>query len=555
MHQLPFVVSEWPPADPGNDVEREGSLAWRRKALRPPIPRGLQAAALLESAADLIVLLDETGKVLYASASAAALTGTAKQELEQLACFDFVHEDDHPTLEALRSSAHRPGSTARAELRVRAAGGEWRTLDAIARNLLHDADVGGILVVARDVTKRKALEDQLRHSQKMEAVGRLAGGIAHDFNNLLTVIDLQTEFLADSMSMEDPRRAEVDEIRRASRHGAALTRQLLAFGRRQANQPRVLDVNRLVRDMERMLRRVLGDDIRWHMELAQDAGTIHMDPAHLEQVLLNLVVNARDAMPAGGSIFIRTVEGGCSREGPCAPEARCVCIEVRDTGLGMDAATRERVFEPFFTTKPSGTGLGLSTVYGIVNQAGGCVELESEPGEGTTFRLRFPWAGPALEQAVSVRPGWEPEGGSETILLVDDDSGLRRSTRRLLTSLGYRVLAAPSGAAALDLVEAHEEAIHLLLTDVVMPGMGGPELAQRLRQARPDTAVLFFSGYDGASPIDGETLEGLGALLLKPFTCAELADAVREALGTAAVNRGARAPGLGAGRGPRGCRR
>jgi two-component system, cell cycle sensor histidine kinase and response regulator CckA len=204
----------------------------------------------------------------------------------------------------------------------------------------------------------------------------------------------------------------------------------------------------------------------------------------------------------------------------------------------MNAATRERVFEPFFTTKRSGTGLGLSTVYGIVNQAGGCVELDSEPGEGTTFRLRFPWAGPAPEKALSERPGWEPEGGNETILLVDDDPGLRRSTRRLLQCLGYRVLAAPSGAAALELLEAHDGPVHLLLTDVVMPGMGGPELAQRLRQARPDTAVLFFSGYDGASPIDGETLEGLGALLPKPFTRAELADAVREALGAAAVTRG-----------------
>jgi two-component system, cell cycle sensor histidine kinase and response regulator CckA len=486
--------------------------------------------ALVESAADLIVLLDEQGAIRYASPSAAELTGLAPGTIRGMPVVDVVHPEDHAVLESLRAAALSADGIARAELRIRHRDGGWCTVDAVARNLLHDPEVGRVLVIARDITDRKLLEDQLRHAQKMEAVGRLAGGIAHDFNNLLSVIDLQSEFLGQSFLAGDPRLEELEEIQRASRHGAALTRQLLAFSRRQVTKPRVVSVNRLVRDTERMVRRILGEDIEVVTDLAGDAAAIRIDPSQFEQALLNLVVNARDAMPTGGRLTLRTCLDACHADSPCTPGSQCVRVDVADTGEGMDDDVRDRVFEPFFTTKSGGTGLGLATVYGIVTQNGGHVRIESEKGQGTTFELRFPRMDECGPTASSIPPMRTAPGGNETILVVDDDPGLRRATRRLLGSLGYTVIDAASAAEALDLADTHQGPIHLLLSDVVMPVVGGLELARKLASRHPETRVLFFSGYDGGSVVDGASIDPEVPLLPKPFTHAQIAEAVRGVL-------------------------
>jgi two-component system, cell cycle sensor histidine kinase and response regulator CckA len=512
-------------------AERVGETVARRETERRLQRREAHFRTLVESAADLIILLDAQAAVQYVSPSATELTGIQAEDLVGKSCFDFVHVEDLAALQVLWSHATAQGGTARAEVRLPHRSGGWCPVEVVGRNLIHDPDVGGVLVVGRDMTARRALEDQLLQAQKMEAIGRLAGGIAHDFNNLLSVIDVQSEFLCRSFDSQDARRVDVKEIQRASRHGAALTRQLLAFARREVPRPRGIDLRRLVRDTERLVRRVVGEDIVLDTDLGPDTGVIHADPRQLEQVLLNLVVNARDAMPTGGRLVIRTGsvahlegQGGDQRKGPWA------CVEVSDTGEGIDPAVCARIFEPFYTTKSEGTGLGLSTVYGIVTQTGGHVRVDSEPGRGTTFRMYLPQVGEAAEDSGSLRPAPPSPGGGETVMVVDDDDGLRRATRRVLRSLGYQVLVAPSGEEALAQACSYPQRIDLLLSDVVMPGMGGMEVARRLLHDRPETRVLLFSGYDGGSPMGGSAIDPGVPLLAKPFTHAELGEAVRAVL-------------------------
>jgi PAS domain S-box-containing protein len=402
---------------------------------------------------------------------------------------------------------------------------------------LYDAahNVTGILSIAADLTELRQLEMQYRHAQKMEAVGRLAGGIAHDFNNILTAILGTASMMADAMPAGSPARDDVHEIEKAARRAAGLTRQLLAFSRQQVLEPQDLDVNALVRDLEPMLHRLKGENVEWRTVLAADAGTVRVDPGQLEQVIVNLVVNARDAMPNGGLLMIETanaeLDAQYAQGHVAALPGPYVQIAISDTGTGMDAETRSHLFEPFFTTKGpgKGTGLGLATVYGIVKQSRGYVWAYSELGRGTTFKIYLPRV-VAETSRVSVADTAQPSRGSETILLVEDETEVRRVAIRILKSRGFVVLEARDGKEALDVAAAYPERIHLLVTDVVMPGLNGRELAGVLAAERPNVRVLYISGYTDHAIVRGGQLEPGLAFLQKPFTPDALARKVREVL-------------------------
>jgi two-component system cell cycle sensor histidine kinase/response regulator CckA len=394
------------------------------------------------------------------------------------------------------------------------------------------------VAVKRDVTDVRKMEEQLRHSQKMEAVGRLAGGVAHDFNNLLTAISGYCDLLLHRLPDYSGLRKDVEEIRKAGDRAAALTRQLLAFSRRQVLQPKVLDLNEVVANLGHMLRRLIGEDIELSLELSPDLGQVKADPGQIEQVIANLAVNARDAMPDGGRITVTTANVDLSpayaaAHPPVAPGPH-VLLSIKDTGHGMDDETQAHLFEPFFTTqeKGKGTGLGLATVYGIVQQSGGHIRVNSAPGSGSVFRIYLPKVGNgALAQPGADRP--RPtiaSPGTETILLVEDEDVVRLLAQEILRMNGYTVLEARHGREALLMSEAHRGPIHLMLTDVVMPKMSGRELSERLRPMRPDTRVLFMSGYtDDAIGHHGVLDEGI-AFLQKPFTAENLSLKIREVL-------------------------
>jgi len=392
------------------------------------------------------------------------------------------------------------------------------------------------LVLARDVTARRQLEDQLRQAQKMEAVGQLAGGIAHDFNNLLTAILGCTQLLLHATPPEDARREDVEEIKNAGLRAAELTRQLLAFSRRQVLAPKLLDMNSVVANMDKMLRRLIGEDVALVTELAADLGPVNADPGQLEQVLLNLAVNARDAMPQGGRLTIATANVVLTEEYAerhhRLPPGQYVLLAVSDTGVGMDEATQKHLFEPFFTTKEvgKGTGLGLATVYGIVKQSGGYIWVYSEPGHGTTVKVYLPRVAGAAEPLPAAEAAPELRRGTETVLLVEDAAPVRTLARKSLENCGYRVLDAADGRAALDLSAHHAGGIDILVTDVVMPGMSGRELAERLAPLRPGMRVLYTSGYTDDAMVHQGVLRSGVAFLQKPFVPESLARKVREVL-------------------------
>ncbi len=392
--------------------------------------------------------------------------------------------------------------------------------------------------IAEDITERRVLEDQFRQSQKMEAVGRLAGGIAHDFNNLLMVVSGYTEVLLDQITPENPLHAKIESIQQASDRATALTRQLLAFSRKQLLELKVIDVNAVVQDMERLLRPLIGEDIELTTTLTADVGCTRADAGQLEQVLMNLVVNAKDAMPQGGKISVRTasvtLDDSYRPENTFIKRGPYVMITVSDNGHGMDRETQARIFEPFFTTKEKGkgTGLGLSTVYGIIKQSGGYVFVQSELNRGTTFTIYFPRVDEPSEAIGTASAPVAAVGGSETILLVEDEESVRQLVRETLVARGYRVLEAENGSAALTLAAAHPETIHLVVTDVVMPGLSGHELAQQLLASRPGVKVLYLSGY-AEDAINTSATRPQKAFLQKPFTLQSLSRKVREVLGPA----------------------
>jgi len=387
----------------------------------------------------------------------------------------------------------------------------------------------------RDITNQRQLEAQLAQAQKMEAIGRLAGGVAHDFNNLLTVILSYSDLLLEDLPADSSDREDVTQIRKAAQGASELTRQLLAFSRQQVLQPRVVDINASVSGIERLLTRVLREDIKLACTLATDAGMIRVDPGQLEQVIMNLAVNARDAMPGGGLLTIETanvdLDADYLRAHPMAKPGPYVMLAVTDTGMGMDAATQARIFEPFFTTKDvgKGTGLGLATVQGIVQQSGGFIWVYSEPDHGTVFKIYLPRVDEApSEEAVT---NADDVRGTETILIAEDVPAVRAVTREMLTRYGYHVLEAADGLTALQVAADYTDTIHLLLTDVVMPDLNGRDLAERFRTLRPAMKVVFMSGYtDDAVVRHGILQEGI-AYLQKPFTPVSLAKKVRVVLG------------------------
>ena len=446
----------------------------------------------------------------------------------------FAHPEEHTHLiEEFRRTGRLDGI----EVKWKRKDGSAVTVRISGRAVSSADEPADVLeAIAEDVTDRRALEDQFRQAQKMEAVGRLAGGVAHDFNNLLMVISGYAEVILAKVQIDHPLREKAFAIQQASDRATTLTRQLLAFSRKQLLELKVVDVNAIVADMERLLRPLIGENVVLTAKLAPEAGYTRADAGQLEQVLMNLVVNAKDAMPNGGRLTIQTqnlvLDESHRRGQTFIRPGNYVMLSVSDTGMGMDKETQSRIFEPFFTTKEKGkgTGLGLSTVYGIVKQSGGYVMVQSEEGRGTTFHIYLPRVeGTTKKQVAPVANA--AVGGSETVLLVEDEESVRQLVRDTLEAKGYKVVEAGDGEAGLAAAAKHEGKIDLVITDVVMPGLGGRELVERLAKTRPETKVLYLSGYTEDAIISEGTIESGTAFLQKPFTLQNLSRKVREVLG------------------------
>jgi PAS domain S-box-containing protein len=526
----------------------------------PPPGRGIALrvadhsfVGLLEGAPDAMVCVDGSGRIVLVNAQAERLFGYGRAELVDQPVEILVPEAaraGHPAHRGHYMSDPKPRPmSARIELSGRRRDGS--TFPAEISLSAIDTDDDGLLVIAavRDVTEQlelraarerlrnqaetDKLEQQLKQSQRLESMGQLAGGVAHDFNNLLAVITNYADFVGEEVAKDAAQadwqavRHDVDQIRLAAGRGADLTRQLLAFARRDAVQPRPLNLNQVIARVEQLLLRTLGEHVELKTELASGLCAVLADPGQIEQVLVNLAVNARDAMPAGGTLMVETstadidASHAASRVG--LPPGQYACMKIGDTGTGMPREVIDRAFEPFFSTKPTGegTGLGLATVYGIVTQACGYVQIYSEPGVGTTFTILLPATG----QEVRMEPTAEQKpakGAGETVLIVEDEHAMREVTYRILSRAGYNVLAAASGREAIEIVANYPGDIDVLLTDVIMPHMPGREAAERIRALRPDIKVLFMSGHtQGLLDTQGVVAAGIN-LLEKPFTEASL---------------------------------
>ena len=481
---------------------------------------------IAEHAHDLIALLDIEGRYQYLSPSCESILGYPAGALLGTVASELIHPDD-------RGEGLKLGVSSLREVRMRKADGSWLWVEGLSYEITGEAE-SHFAVIARDISERKhaeeerqLLEDELRQAQKMEAVGQLAGGIAHDFNNLLSVISGYTEILLRRLGTEGEGSKEIAEVSKAAERATRLVRQLLAYSRRQILQPRVLDLNIVVTDTKTMLERVIGENIEVSTMLAEDLASISADQGQIEQIIMNLVVNARDAMPEGGKLLLETSDVTLAWR-PDTTAGDYVLLAVTDTGEGMDATTAERIFEPFYTTKArdAGTGLGLSTVYGIVKQSGGHIEVESAPGKGTSFRLYFPQVAEEAEAFSPKPPDERSLTGSETVLLVEDQEAFRELGKVMLEMYGYTVLLAADGAAGLELAQNHPQPIQLLMTDIMMPKMGGIELAERLSALRPELKVLYTSGYND-SGANAQSVAG-ARYLQKPFLMEDLARTLRE---------------------------
>ncbi len=497
---------------------------------------------LIQNLSDIITVVAVDGTMLYHSPSVERVVGYRPTELIGNSLLDFIHPEDLASVRAaLERVALEPGTAVPPEFRFRHKDGSWVWLEAFGNNLLNDAAVGGLVFTSRDVTARRGLEEQVRQSQKMEAVGRLAGGIAHDFNNMLMVIRGYAEIVMHHAAGVQGVRQSAETIVRTTESAASLTRQLLSFARKHVFSPQVIDLNALVGEMSNMLRGLLGEEMELVVKLDPWLGSISADPGQIEQVIMNLVVNARDAMPQGGKLGLETanmnVQDGSVRHHDVVPAGKYVRLTVSDTGVGMNPETQSHIFEPFFTTKSKeeGTGLGLSVVYNIVHDSGGHLWVNSEPGRGSSFHIYFPRVESVPEGRPARASADSARSGTETILVAEDQPDLRWMICQYLQELGYSVLETKDGTDAAALAEQYKGRIDVLLTDVVMPGMRGPEVAKRLASARPGIKVIYMSGYteggfeSGAEEQLGET----ASLLQKPFRLDHLASKIREVLGAA----------------------
>jgi PAS domain S-box-containing protein len=500
-----------------------------RLEIDPPVPISLPEEEQIDRlyAGARIAECNDAMAQMYGYEEAGQLVGTRLAELHNVT--------DPTNREQIRAFLRAGYRVSNSETREHDREGRPRVFLNNVVGFLEDGHLVRVWGTQRDVTEQRHLEEQFRQSQKMEAVGQLAGGIAHDFNNLLTAILGNTQLLLRDIPPGDSKRGDVEEIRKASERAASLTRQLLAYSRRQMLQPEVLDLNVVVAEMDKMLRRLIGEHIALAAVLAPDLGRVRADPNQIEQVIVNLAVNARDAMPDGGKVTIETAnvdldEGFAQAHLGSVPGSYAM-LAVTDTGQGMDAGVRAHLFEPFFTTKEvgKGTGLGLATVYGIVKQSGGYISVYSELGRGSSFKIYLPRIETPAETPASIQKGG-PAPGSETVLVVEDEPAVLSLSRRALEAQGYVVLAASDAAAALRVVERHGGTIHLLLTDVVMPGLSGRELADRLAAQRPGIRVLYMSGYPGDAVVQHGTLPPGSAFLQKPFSPDGLARKVRDVL-------------------------
>lgn len=488
--------------------------------------------ALIENANDLVAILDADGSMRYLSPALHRVLGYRPEEWEGQNAFQYIHPEDVPeVVAALQKGIVHEDTGLPMCFRMLHKDGSWRIIEATDTNLLENEAVRGIVINARDMTDRKRLEDQLLQSQKMEAIGRLAGGIAHDFNNLLTAINGLSQLALTRLDSSEPVYRDVDGIREAGTRAAALTRQLLAFSRRQILEPRIIDLNLVVSDISRMIRRVIGEDGELVTHLKDDLGYVKADLSQIEQVILNLAVNSRDAMPRGGRLTIETSNEEVRNAAGMEP-GRYVLLRIGDTGCGMDPETLARIFEPFFTTKSEGkgTGLGLSTVYGIVKQSGGHITAESQPGQGSVFSTYLPIAETRGDLFTHAEEANQLPVGTETILLVEDEPLVRSLATTLLQRQGYTVLAAGDGVEAIQIAREYPHQIDLLLTDIIMPRMHGDEVAVHVKEHRPGIKVIYASGYTGDAISDHTALQQSQAFIQKPFTLATFARKVREVL-------------------------
>ncbi len=497
---------------------------------------------LTEYALDLITILDADGTIRFESRSIATELGYEPADYIGKNAFDFVHPEDSPrVMQAFLAALQAQGSTPILSFRFRHKNGTYRILEGRGNNLLNDPAVAGIVFNSRDVTDQRRLEEQFRQSQKVQAIGQLTGGVAHDFNNILTAIIGYSELALNQLPFDSVVTQQVNEIHKAAERAAGLTRQLLAFSRKQVLQLKVVNLQAVITEMDKMLRRLLGEHIVLSSTSHPLVGNVKADIGQLEQVLLNLAVNARDAMPSGGRLTIETYnvtldDTYAQMRDEVAP-GEYVLLAISDTGCGMTPEVKSRLFEPFFTTKEvgKGTGLGLATCHGIVKQSGGHIAVYSEVGKGTTFKIYLPRVNEAAESFQLKSTTAEVPAGTGTVLLVEDEPMLRELGLTVLNELGYRVLSAENGKQALALVAANPDAkIDLLLTDVVMPEMGGKELVEKLRPISPHTKVIYCSGYTEDIIFHNSGIESGVYFLQKPYTVAAVAQKVRDVMSAAA---------------------
>jgi two-component system cell cycle sensor histidine kinase/response regulator CckA len=503
-----------------------------------------------ENAEDLIAVIDADGHRIYNSPGYERLFGYTHEELQGVPIADQVHPEDRERILQARKEAFQTGARFRLEYRFRRKDGEWRILESTGGAVLNAQGIAEKLVaVSRDITERKHAEEilrqreeQLRQAQKMEAVGRLSGGIAHDFNNLLGVILGYSEDIELRVPHGDPLRKNVEEIRKAGERAAALTQQLLAFSRQQVLQPNVLALNHLVSDMGKMLQRLIGAHIELSTNLDPELGSIKADQSQIEQIIVNLVVNARDAMPDGGELLIETssvyLDDTQARGLPFLRPGRHALLTVTDTGAGMDVETQRHIFEPFFTTKEcgKGTGLGLATVYGVVKQSGGIVGVHSEPGHGSTFKIYLPQVADRLAAPEKDSSATGSSAGTETVLVAENDAALLELISDLLARSGYKVLSASDGIEAIEVARSFDGPIHLLLTDIMMPKLNGPALATHVAELHPGIRVLFMTGHSEPAETLHENVPPDSEFLQKPFQRDVLIRKVRQTLDLAELH-------------------